>query len=99
MPTETKLMKRVKQLEEAIFEIHAHNVNIAHHKSRIDMIVKDLFTEKQFRIRSQSGGPNPIYASDLLSMLQSGKKSKKIKTSSQHAKKLAELQRLHEQGK
>lgn len=68
--TPKQMKQRIDDLEDALFEVHAHNVNIAHHKSCIDNILRALFSEEEFLIRSQSGGRNPMYAEDIFKTLK-----------------------------
>lgn len=73
----SQTQKRIDDLEDAIFSIHAHSVNIGHHMSRIDIILRGLFTEKEFLTRSQDGGRNPVYVADLIKMIAAAEKGKK----------------------
>jgi hypothetical protein len=68
--TPQQMKQRIDDLEDALFSVYAHNVNIAHHKSCIDNILRKLFSEEEFLTRSQGGGRHPMYAEDMYKTLK-----------------------------
>jgi len=68
--TPQQMKQRIDNLEDALFTIYAHTVNIAHHKSCIENILQDFFSEEEFVIRSQSGGRQPKVAKEIYKMLK-----------------------------
>lgn len=97
--TRQQMAKRIKELEEAILQISSYQTNAAHYNSRIGMVCEEFFTPGKL---ATWPGKNPMYAEDLLKVLNSAVRTKKKQRGKLSSRKFAEravkLERGHRNG-